>query len=391
MEKLVKQDIHWVDSQSELEKVCHTLQDRELLAVDTEFMRSRTYYPIAGLIQVNDGITNYLIDPVVIEDLSPFNAILANADIIKALHSCSEDLEVFHRLFQSLPTNVFDTQVAAAFTGYGFSVGFANLVKASLDVDLPKSETRSDWLQRPLSIAQINYAALDVEYLFQLAVKLRQALVGNGRLTWVEEECERILAGFHDSQNPELSYLRSKSAWKLTAEQLAVLQALSKWREETAQKRDVPRNRVIKEHTLFTLALKQPSQPNLLRSYDGITERMIKTDGAAIIDIIRSRQALPPGQLPEQMPRPLTSPQNETLRIMRDRVQQVADKLDIPCEILVRKKDYEAVIRSGLDGKADHELPATFEGWRKSVVGDLLLQTINTLASETETIPGSTP
>lgn len=391
MEKLVKQDIHWVDSQSELEKICRTLQERELLAVDTEFMRSRTYYPIAGLIQVNDGITNYLIDPVVIEDLAPFNAILANADIIKALHSCSEDLEVFHRVFQSLPTNVFDTQVAAAFTGYGFSVGFANLVKASLDVDLPKSETRSDWLQRPLSVAQINYAALDVEYLFQLAVKLRKALVDNGRLAWVEEECERILAGFHDSQNPELSYLRSKSAWKLTAEQLAVLQALSKWREETAQKRDVPRNRVIKEHTLFTLALKQPSQPNLLRSYDGITERMIKTDGAAIIDIIRSRQALPPGQLPELMPRPLTSSQNETLRVMRERVQQVADKLDIPCEILVRKRDYEAVIRSGLDGKTDHELPTTFEGWRKSVVGNLLLQTITALASEAETNPGSSP
>ena len=118
---------------------------------------------------------------------------------------------------------------------------------------------------------------------------------------------------------------------------------------------------------------------------------MIKTDGAAIIDTIRSAQTLSPGQLPEQMPRPLTSSQNQTLQVMRDQVQQVADKLDIPCEMLVRKKDYEAVIRSGLDGKADHELPTTLEGWRKSVVGNLLLQTINGLASEAETIPGSTP
>ncbi len=387
MEKLVKQNIQWIDTQSELEKCCSTWREKELLAVDTEFMRSRTYYPIAGLIQVNDGTTNYLIDPVTIGDLSAFNTILADSGIVKALHSCSEDLEVFHRLFQNLPNNIFDTQIAAAFTGYGFSVGFANLVKASLGVDLPKSETRSDWLQRPLSIAQINYAALDVEYLFQLAEQLRKALTESGRLAWVEEECERVLAGFHDSQNPELSYLRSKSAWKLTPEQLAVLQALSKWREQTAQMRDVPRNRVIKEHTLFTLALKQPSHPKLLKSYDGITERVIRADGAAIIDVIRAGQSLSAAQLPEQMPRPLTSAQNKTMQLLREHVQQVADKLDIPCEILVRKKDYEAIIRSGLYGTPRHELPATLEGWRRAIVGDLLLKTVNTLVGETDSEP----
>lgn len=185
---LVKQPIIWVDNDDQLEQVCESWMELNMIAVDTEFMRSQTFYPIAGLIQVNDGERNYLIDPSAIQDFFPLVDIFDNENILKVLHSCSEDLEVFQHTFGCVPKNILDTQIAAAFVGHSYSLGFANLARDVLNVDLPKGETRSDWLQRPLSVAQIQYAAMDVEYLYILATELIASLkkttaikLGDGR------------------------------------------------------------------------------------------------------------------------------------------------------------------------------------------------------------------
>jgi len=205
---LVKQPIHWVETQSDLLNWCTQWQQKKLLAVDTEFMRSQTYYPKAALLQVNDGENNVLIDPTANIDFSALKALFADPAITKALHSCSEDLEVFHRIFSTVPVNILDTQIAAAALGYGFSIGYGKLVEAILKIELPKSETRSDWLQRPLSQSQISYAAVDVEYLYTLAELFITALEEKNRLHWVREDCDKLLNDFSSGQNPELAYLR---------------------------------------------------------------------------------------------------------------------------------------------------------------------------------------
>ncbi|MBX2858777.1 MAG: ribonuclease D [Cellvibrionaceae bacterium] len=367
MSSLVKQPIHWVDSQVVLDEWCARWQNHNLLAIDTEFMRSQTFYPKAALLQVNDGANNVLIDPTKKLDFSAFAALLFNYGIVKALHSCTEDLEVFHRLFGALPNNVFDTQTAAAALGYGYSVGYGALVKHSLNVELSKGETRSNWLQRPLSQAQINYAAIDVEYLFVIAQTFIAALKTQQRHHWVEEECASMLENFYLAQSPQLAYSRIKGAWKLDAQQLACLIALCEWREARAQFRDVPRNRVIKEVALMKLAQRKPVRLAQLHGIEGITDRMIRADGADILKTIAEACEIPEAELPQPVPHPLGGEANRSVKVLREKVTLLADSLGVAPELLAKKRDYESLLRNG------DVLPKSLSGWRKNVVGDNLI------------------
>src|SRR5690606_1721940 len=164
----------WIAQDSELAELCARWRQQAALAIDTEFMRSETFYPIAGLLQFGVGKVCYLIDPLAINDFEPLRELLLDEAVTKVLHSCSEDLEVFQRWLNVVPAPLFDTQIAAAFAGYGFSLGYAGLIKAVLNIEIPKEETRSDWLQRPLSVAQLKYAALDVAHMLIVYGKLLQ-------------------------------------------------------------------------------------------------------------------------------------------------------------------------------------------------------------------------
>ena len=169
-------DIHWICDNDSLGQHCAEWQQLPFVALDTEFMRVDTFYPIAGLIQIGDGVRAYLIDPLTIDNWQPLAALLENPAVIKVVHACSEDLEVLLRLTGSLPVPLFDTQLAAAYLNLGFSMGYSRLVQAVLDIDLPKGETRSDWLQRPLSETQVSYAAEDAVHLAEVFIRLRPRL-----------------------------------------------------------------------------------------------------------------------------------------------------------------------------------------------------------------------
>lgn len=380
--ELVNQPIHWVDNATQLQTYCKQWQACKLLAVDTEFMRSQTYYPIAGLLQVNDGQANYLIDPLAIEDCSAFAEILLNPNIVKVLHSCSEDLEVFQYLLGVIPKNLFDTQIAAAAAGYGFSVGFANLVAAVLDKQLPKGETRSDWLQRPLSEAQVIYASIDVEYLYQLVSHLILKLKNLGRVSWVVDDCEQTLLAYAENQNIEQSHLRVKQAWRLKPRNLAALMKLAKWREQIAQQRDVPRNRVIKEHSLLDIAQMAPEHVGELRKFDGISERMIRSDGEKIIELVEEGLSIEEWDLPDPLPRPLSSAENNWSKKLRGVVVAFAEAENIAPELLLKKRDYEALTRAlvKIDNPStsavDGVLKANLIGWRYDLLAELLTQAI---------------
>lgn len=378
-EELVKQPIIWVDKNEQLDELCQLWESKPMLAVDTEFMRSNTYYPIAGLIQINDGESNYLIDPKTVNDYFPLVEILDNPNIIKVFHSGSEDLEVFQHTVGCTPKNIFDTQIAGAFSGYGFSVGFANMVKAALGVELPKTETRSDWLARPLSQSQIYYAALDVEYLFALANKLISNLTSTDRLSWAREESEALVERYFVNQDPDNSFLRVKSLWKLNARQLATVKALARWREDYAQERDLPRNRILKEHTLFDIAKLAPKHIAQLRGLDGLTERMIKHHGQKMIDLVDQWQNAEESILPNTLPLPLGPESKTLLKDLKSLVGKISEQTDLPIEILVKKKDYEFLVRGYLDDKYNLSLPDNLEGWRRDLVGKPLLEMLSRL------------
>ena len=171
----------YVTDNAVLATLCEQWQQLPLIALDTEFVRVDTFYPRIGLIQVGDGFKNYLLDPLVLNDWSGFIALLSNPAVTKVLHSCSEDLVVFKDFFKQLPTPLFDSQRAAAFLGFGYSISYQNLVKEVLDIEVSKDQTRSDWTRRPLTEDQCNYAALDVAYLPAITQFLKDKLVTTKR------------------------------------------------------------------------------------------------------------------------------------------------------------------------------------------------------------------
>jgi ribonuclease D len=359
----------WIDNDAALAELCTSLATQSAIALDTEFVRTRTYYPHIGLLQIADENGVYLIDPLAISNIQPMADVLQNPAIVKVVHACSEDLEVFQYAFGVLPESLFDTQVAAGFAGYGSSIGYANLLREIKKIDIPKQETRSDWLQRPLSDAQLRYAALDVEYLLEIYRGLVEKLQQQQRLLWVESDCQGMIEKLRNTNHENTYYTRVKSAWKLDAEQLTVLAATCRWREGQAKKNDVPRSRILKDVSLFDIALKLPMDMQQLKRIQEISSRFLDVLGTefltVVIDTLNDT-----GYYKEPLNRPLTTSQNTTLKSLKAEVRQVAEDLDLPPELLVRKRDYEALIRSA----PQYYLPESLSDWRQDVIGDRLLQ-----------------
>lgn len=363
----------WVTETAELERLCERWSQQAAIAVDTEFMRTSTFFPIAALFQVGDGQGCYLLDPLAIDDFSAFATLMTNPRVIKVFHSCSEDLEVFQAFLGLTPTPVFDTQIAAAIAGKGFSLGYARLVEVMLNLAVPKSETRSDWLQRPLSLPQLQYAALDVAYLLVAYGLLLKELRASGRLSWVEADCAEMIAQAEQGTDFEQQYLKIKLAWRLNRQQLATLQALTAWREAEARARDIPRNRLIKEGALWDMARYQPTELKQISGLEGMTARTLKADGEQLLAIIADQQHKPERECPPRMPKPLPPEQGDLLKALKQHTRDTADRLNIAAEILVRKKDYEDLIRSGMDN-GDYGLNERLSGWRREVIGQGLLE-----------------
>lgn len=364
-------DIHWITNNQSLSDSCRIWQQLPYLALDTEFVRVRTYYPIAGLLQISDGRSVWLIDPLTITDWSPYVELLKDERIIKVLHAGGEDLEVFQHLFAALPTPLFDTQLAAAYLGMPFSIGFSRLVNEILHVDLPKEATRSDWLQRPLSPIQVQYAADDAYYLAHIYEYLQSHLSAE-KYSWVIEDGDDLTAAALNHPSPRTLYRDIKQAWKLNPSQLAVLRELTAWREEQAKIRDMPRNHLLKEVTLFELARLQPDQKSALAQIPEMHPRIIRQDGDTLITLIRQARQLPETQWPVPLEEPLPIQASAVIKRLRALAHQEAAALGIAPELMLRKKVMQALVQSGYPN-GPYQLPDSLHGWRRERMGQALL------------------
>lgn len=372
-------DIHWILDDASLAEHCAAWQTLPFVALDTEFMRVDTFYPIAGLLQVSGGEQAYLIDPLRISDWKPFSALLQAPGVVKVLHSCSEDLEVFLRLTGSLPTPLFDTQLAAGYLNLGFSMGYSRLVQALLDIELPKGETRSDWLQRPLSELQVRYAAEDVLHLVEVYRALMARLAPQ-KVEWILEDGAELVANLGREVAPEDAWRDAKLAWKLSRQQQAVLRELCAWREREARARNQPRNRILREHSLWPLARTQPDNLVALARIEDMHPKTVRQDGETLLQLIRDAAALPPEQWPQALPEPLPIEASALLKKLRAIGQQEGERLDIVPELMLRKKTLEALLKSGYPN-GPYQLPDSLRGWRRELMGQALL---DCLASEGE-------
>jgi ribonuclease D len=365
----------YVDNNQQLQHLCEQWRHCSVLVLDTEFIRTDTFYPIAGLIQLSDGEGCFLIDPLVIDDFSPFAELLINESIVKVLHSCSEDLEVFDRLLGVIPKPVYDTQIAAALAGYGFSLGYQKLVDEMLQVHVAKGETRSNWLQRPLSGSQIHYAALDVVYLYQVYERLTEKLQLLERDSWCQEECEKLVSKYAEGNGLGDYYLKVKSAWKLSPLQLNCLRELTIWREQQARDKNRPRNRILKDRACFDIAQRQPSKIHELAAVEELSHGAVRKMGDVLLEIVKEASQIDHKDFPPRMPKPLPPAAGGTLKSLKTIVRLRAEHLNLPPELLVKKKDYESLLRSGFNS-GEYCLPKELRGWREGVIGEELLASL---------------
>ena len=358
----------------QLENVCAIAQTQPAIALDTEFVRTRTLSPHLGLIQLFDGEQLVLIDPIEIEDLSPFVALMENENVVKVLHSCSEDLETFLSAFDTIPTPVFDTQFAASVLGLGATLGYAKLVELLCEVSLDKGESRTDWLARPLREAQLSYAANDVLYLLpcyqQLVEKINQA----GKLHWVYQEVE-LLGQKKRSQMPEdFAYLQIKNNWRLNSEQLTVLQSLAAWRLARAREKDMALNFVFKELHLFEAAQLMPTSKVGLSRMHGLSPQSVRRYGETIIALVeeaRERYKATPDSL--KLPvvkRPIDVPHyKKMLASLKDISERIAKDNEVTTEVIASKKQLNQLLKwywfSTDDTRVLGLKPEVLSGWRQ--------------------------
>ncbi len=362
-----------VDDGRQLEELCDRWMGLAALAVDTEFVRERTFFPGLGLIQINDGRVNALIDPLAITDLEPLAAVLDAPTVTKVLHSCSEDMEVFFHRFGRVPQPLFDTQVAATLAGFGMSMGYGSLVQQLCGVELPKGETRSNWLKRPLRPAQLTYAALDVAYLLPIHRYLQESLDQMGRSAWLSEEMQRLADTSRFLPDPETLYLQIGHPG-LGRRELAVLRSLAAWRERKARSRDLPRNFVLSKAALVELASRRPHNREALEDISSLRPADRKRRGDTLLKLIRAVKKLPADELPERLRRPLDlSSHRSKVDALRRAIKQRAKDLQIPPEFLANRKLAEGILRRALRGQ-EPVTPPDLSSWRTEQLQPLVDQ-----------------
>lgn len=357
----------WVSDDASLVSQCEIWSQTEFLALDTEFIRTSTFYPKPGLLQLATEDECWLIDPLEIHDWSAFKALMDNPNIVKVFHSCAEDLEVCMTLWGSLPTPLFDTQLAMAFAGLGQSVGFQRAIDNLLGIEISKEATRSNWLQRPLTDEQVEYAVADVHYLRQIYPILKKKVADLERTHWLEEDCARLIDQSASDDNFELSYRKVKLGWKLNPQEQYVLQQLACWREKQARSRNVPRNRIADDRALWNIARYKSSNKDQLRKA-GLHPAVIKSQGVELIAMVASALNVPDNRLPQKLDRPLSIEAGNVLKELKRIVTQRAEALAIPPELLANKRLLEPLVRGNQESSAS----ALLHGWRLEQIGNEL-------------------
>lgn len=352
----------WLSTPSELDQWLLGLPPEAPVALDTEFERVSTFYPIPGLVQLGGVGQLWLVDPKVAAGSDQFRAMLTDSTRPKLLYAMSEDLELFRHWLNLEPRGTIDLQIGAALAGAGFSVGYARLVETLFGEMLDKSATRSDWVSRPLSAQQEKYAIDDIRFLEPVYQWVAPRLQERGLSAAMAEESARFAEEAAAAENPETHYLKLRGGWGLNGDQQILLQALVAWRERECRRVDRPRSRVINDGLLIAIAERRPESLEALSDVQGVAPGFVRRYGESLLQLTTAAPELDGGGF-EFIPRPLTRDQQALYKKVKKYFRSAAESIDIPMEILAPRKRIEAVIQSrNLSGSS------FFEGWRRQVI-----------------------
>ncbi len=366
----------YIEDHASLVELCQKLATADVLAIDTEFVRTRTLYPKLGLIQVNDGENLALIDPVAIDDLSPFWQLLTDEKICKVLHACSEDLEVFLTAANCRPVNLIDSQIMMSFLGHGLSMGYAAMVNHYLDIEVDKSESRTDWMKRPLTTKQLDYAQADVDYLFQLYPRIYKELEQKGWLDAAKQESELLIEKKFTPIDESKLYRNIKLSWKLSPKQLYLLQHLASWRFQQAKSRDMPIGFIAKDHTLFALAVHNPDNVGIMANLEGVEMLDVRHKGKSMLMVLKRAEQEDSGEYPEKILRLDEYPgYKQIFKKVKTFIAGKAEKIELLPENLASKKQINQFLSWHFKLSNAPEYSQTVDiltGWRKGLLGNEL-------------------
>ena len=352
----------YISTSDELSAFCERIGKERVIAVDTEFLRERTYYPKLCLVQVGTASEIGAIDPILIKDLSPLASIFADERVTKVFHACGQDLEVILDGMGVACTSVFDTQVAAAFLGMRQQVSYASLVEAYAGVRLPKAESLTDWSRRPLDPEQLTYAEDDVRYLPAIYESMIEQLVEKDRLSWVQPEIAEVCDPSHMHRDPRMAYLRLKRSSSLTRRQLAIAREVCAWREKTAASHDIPRKWVLSDEVVVEVCKRAPRTRDRLRKIRG-TDQLAEKDVRDLLEMVQVGEGGPASECPQQERHSHPSPELESVvDLMIALVRVVSEKSGIATQLIATRDDL-------VEFAQDRSKSRLASGWRYELAG----------------------
>ncbi|MDR3686481.1 MAG: ribonuclease D [Coriobacteriia bacterium] len=344
------------------------LRTSPVVAVDTEFMRERTYFARLCLIQLASDDVAAIVDPLVIEDLSPLRDLMVDPNVVKVFHAGSQDLEIFYRLLNEATAPVFDSQVAATLAGFPQQVGYGALVKEMMGVTLDKGDTYTDWAKRPLSDTQVEYALNDVRYLPEMYRRLVAELEQEGRLAWLSADFSRMEDSATYACLPSEQWRRVKRVSSLNRRQLAVAREVAAWREIEAQRRDVPKRWVLGDESVVEIARRAPKTPEELAGIRGVSDKIGRGAQKGVLQAVLAGVAVLESDLPViAKRRRVQGDVDGAVDLMIALVRTRAREHGVAMPLLASRDDLERL------AGGEREASPLLEGWRRTMVGDELV------------------
>jgi len=356
-------DFDYIDSNDKLRDFCASVRDDKTCALDTEFVREKTYYPLLALIQLATEHRQACIDPLAIDDFSPLIELFEQPGMVKILHASGQDLELFHHVFGAIPRPLFDTQIAAAVLGYANQIGYADLVRQVCGVQLDKKYTRANWARRPLSAGELDYAMDDVRYLIEIYHHLRDELERRGRLPWVEADFRRITEDQAFVQDDSQLWKKLKGVQRLKGAALNHADQLCRWREQRAREKDRPRRWILKDEDIIDIARFRPRTHRDLQQIGNLGSDFIRKTGDDLLAVLDRAERIDPAERPRQ---PKFQRLDANQQALADCLMAIArlkcEENDIALASVAGKKDIDALVT----GQGDSKL---LQGWRHEMLG----------------------
>lgn len=363
----------FIQQQAELDDVLNLMGQSSIYGLDTEFIKVDTYWPKLGVLQINVNHKIFLLDGTSL-DLSAFWQKIYQAEQT-IFHACSEDVDlIYHYAQKKSLHNVFDTQVGMSFLGHGLQVSYQNALKNMLEIDIDKDQTRSDWLARPLSDEQMQYAANDVLYIMQLAAKVKAELEHKGMYSFALEDCRHLSLEIA-TDLPQDKLYTDVGNYRHSPKQLMQLQQLCVWREHVVKALNQPRSFILKNSSMIDLVEKNPKNNFQLAQIKDIRPSIVREHGKTILDLLRF---LPdPQQWPLRIARPIKHSSKGVTQSVDDLIERVVLDTQVPKEVLMRKKWLNSVYQHVVFHGDEQDLPEFLLGWRYEVLTQPLIALLN--------------